>query len=529
MVALARAGRLACALAAVILVTAPVFVPHSAGATAGVNDYPYANSTPDGGPDPWGYPYRECTSFAAWRINHDLGVAFTWHYHGASFRDASTWAAAATHAGVPVDHNPSSGSIAVFQPGVDGALSTGHVAFVLSSTASSITVEDYNYHKFAYWKHTLALAPSPGLQFIHFRSTGIGGSWRQLLFRTGQIGFALNADNRQQVFATAATGALMTRYQTAINSTSWNSGFASLGGSWRRHQQVATAVNADGRIEVFMVGLDGQLYTRYQTAPNGGFNSSWRSMGGSWPGNDVPTVGYNADGRIEVFVIGNDHQLYTKYQTAPNGSFNSSWLSMGGSWPSSDIPATGVNADGRIQLYLVGNDHQLYTKYQTAPNGGFNSSWLSMGGSWLGNPAVGLNADGRQQVYLIGTNSQLYTKYQTANNAGFNSTWVALGGTFRPSDAPSVGVNADGRQELYVVGTNAHLYSRYQVAPNSSSWNSTWVDFGGSWPGDPAVGVNANGRQQVFLIGNDGRMYTRYQIANNGGWNASWVSFGGSF
>src|SRR5437868_3325591 len=114
-----------------------------AAAAVGVNDYPYANSRIDGGPDPWGYPYRECTSFAAWRITHDFHASVP-----PGSGNAWTWASAARRAGLAVDGNPSPGSVAVFQPGVDGAHSSGHVAVVLSSTASSVTVEDYNWRPY---------------------------------------------------------------------------------------------------------------------------------------------------------------------------------------------------------------------------------------------------------------------------------------------------------------------------------------------------------------------------------------------
>jgi hypothetical protein len=88
--------------------------------------------------------------------------------------------------------------------------------------------------------------------------------------------------------------------------------------------------NADGRLEVFLVGQNNQLYHRYQTAPNNDWNSEWLSLGGKWDGN--PTIASNLDGRLEVFLVGQNNQLYHRYQTAPNNDWNSEWLSLGGKW-----------------------------------------------------------------------------------------------------------------------------------------------------------------------------------------------------
>jgi len=136
--------------------------PASSASAPGGNDYPWAGMVNTGGQDSHGYPYGECTSFAAWRITHTLGASIP-----AGFHDASSWSGAARAAGLTVSPDPTPGSIAVFQPGVDGAFGFGHVAYVLSATSSSVTVEDYNWvgpHR--YGTHTVAR--TAGLDFIHF-------------------------------------------------------------------------------------------------------------------------------------------------------------------------------------------------------------------------------------------------------------------------------------------------------------------------------------------------------------------------
>jgi hypothetical protein len=47
--------------------------------------------------------------------------------------------------------------------------------------------------------------------------------------------------------------------------------------------------------------------------------------------NAAPVVAQNADGRLEVFLVGQNTQLYHNWQTSP-GNW-SGWFSLGGSWP----------------------------------------------------------------------------------------------------------------------------------------------------------------------------------------------------
>lgn len=166
-------------LVAVTMLLAAMFaMGGTAYATEGANDYPYAGSTPDQA-DGWGFSTRECTSFVAWRVRHDLGISdFTDGWHGGWFGDAGNWAANARNLGIPVDSAPATGSVAVFPPGVDGAGNLGHVAFVLSVGNGTVTVEDYNYQdsydgytSFNYSQHTVNTA---GLSFIHFVGGGGG-------------------------------------------------------------------------------------------------------------------------------------------------------------------------------------------------------------------------------------------------------------------------------------------------------------------------------------------------------------------
>jgi hypothetical protein len=149
-----------------------------------------------------------------------------------------------------------------------------------------------------------------------------GGSLSQ-----GGVAVATNVDGRLEAFGIGTDGNLYHIWQTTPNG-GW-SGWSNLGGA-PLGGPPALGANADGRLEAFAVATDGTLHHIWQMTPNGGW-SGWASLGsagGGFISSAAPGVGANADGRMEVFAIGADSNLYHAWQTAPNGGW-SAWASFG--------------------------------------------------------------------------------------------------------------------------------------------------------------------------------------------------------
>ena len=103
------------------------------------DDYPYRGAT--SGVDPWNFYKGQCTSFAAWRVRHNLGVSFSNSYKGQHWGNAEHWDNAARAAGIPVYKSPKVGDIAVRSSGT-----YGHVAYVAKVNADgTFMVEEYNH------------------------------------------------------------------------------------------------------------------------------------------------------------------------------------------------------------------------------------------------------------------------------------------------------------------------------------------------------------------------------------------------
>jgi surface antigen len=136
------------------------------------DDYPDKSWTMDVA-DQWSFAARNCTSFAAWRLNQD-GIAFTNQYGGVTWSHARYWASVA--AGLTpstsrprtwVDHVAERGAIAQWNAASWNNY-YGHVAYVAGIlTSGNIVLEEYNFTVGGGYDYR-EVSPSTVDNFIHF-------------------------------------------------------------------------------------------------------------------------------------------------------------------------------------------------------------------------------------------------------------------------------------------------------------------------------------------------------------------------
>ncbi|MBO0819854.1 MAG: CHAP domain-containing protein [Nocardiopsaceae bacterium] len=109
--------------------------------------------------DQWGYEYRNCTSYVAWRLARAGVPAALFSNLG----DASGWIAGVRgERGVTVNTRPSPGAVATWD-----LAGVGHVAWVVSVHGARVTVADYNYAGTGAFAQHVIGSPRP-TAYIHF-------------------------------------------------------------------------------------------------------------------------------------------------------------------------------------------------------------------------------------------------------------------------------------------------------------------------------------------------------------------------
>ncbi|KAH6715963.1 peptidase S8/S53 domain-containing protein [Leptodontidium sp. MPI-SDFR-AT-0119] len=361
---------------------------------------------------------------------------------------------------------------------------------------------------------------------------------RQTVLRTDSASWvAPDAAGRLELFARGNDGALWHIWQTVING-GWSSWFSH--GSPRRVRLNGSPIvgrNLDGRLQVFLLSTDSQLWYIAQTTPGGGWGS-WTSLGkpASTTLTDSSVIASNADGRLEIFTQGADSALWHIWQTTPNGTW-SSWVSQGKP-PSGGVQGSlciAPSQDGRLEVFAVGLDGDLWHTWQTAVNNGW-SSWFSHGNPGQGQtfggstipPVMAAQADGRLHLFIPTLGGPMWRISQTAVNNGW-SKWTSHGQPggspgYLFSDPPAIASNADGRLELFIPAQGG-VWHIWQTTPNGawSGWYNQLPDTsGGPVPVDGSVALapNADGRLEMAMLGFDSAVWHIWQTAVNNGWSA---------
>ena len=194
----------------------------------------------------------------------------------------------------------------------------------------------------------------------------------------GPVTAARSGDGRIEVFAIDTHGSLWNVRQTAPSSaySGWNA-YGNPGVAVE--DPPALARSADGRLELFVRGQDSLLYHQWETAVGTFSWSGWNSFdAASTPDKrftDHPVVAPSADGRLELFLRGGDGNMYHAWQTSASNGWSDcvSEGAEGGGFLDA-APGLARNGDGRLEIFAVARDGNVYHKWQTAASEG--------GGPW---------------------------------------------------------------------------------------------------------------------------------------------------
>jgi len=276
---------------------------------------------------------------------------------------------------------------------------------------------------------------------------------------------ARNQDGRLEVFAIGSNEQIYYNYQTAANSPSF-AGWLFYGGT--AIKDLAAGRHPNGRLGLYALGSDGYVYRREQTSPGAGWDE-WQYM----PGTPLTKIALatQASGKLMLLGLDAGGGMWSAPLSPTTGV--GSYESIGG-WQIQDFDATSEQ-DGRIHLFAVGGDAYVYEQEQLAPYGPMGTTadfggWFGVGGADVRSTSAALNQDGRLQLLEIGTNGKVFDKVQQS-----------AGGTFSPpahlngpvSKQGAVERRPDGKLEAYVITSSGELYQTWQY------------DVGGSWLGLP--------------------------------------------
>ncbi len=177
------------------------------------------------------------------------------------------------------------------------------------------------------------------------------------------------APTRRRVGILAVTG-LLTAMAAALPAPP-----AGAAGDPAVRAEPAVAANADGRLEMFVLGRGGSIWFHTQTAPKAKFWTAWKRLDGTMTS---LTAGTNASGRIELFGVDGSRKLYHRWQSTKNAHGWSRWTAFGGRLPVAHarLSVTRDIGTGLLTVVATGEKGMIYTRRQrTIAVGGSRGTW----------------------------------------------------------------------------------------------------------------------------------------------------------
>ena len=191
-----------------------------------------------------------------------------------------------------------------------------------------------------------------------------------------------------------------------------------------------------------MIGVDSSGNVWYNSQTANGTWSGWNSLSGESL-NSRLAVARNLDGRLEIFGVDSNFNVWHNWQQTPGGAWNG-WSEITGKQLKPGF-VVGQSKDGRLVLFGVearnqnagsssgvsgqnGYGQDVWSLWQQTAGGTFGTNWMDMGGSNIDPQlVVGNTADGRIQLFGIGYNRDVWSNWQSSNNGDW-AGWNDFGG-----------------------------------------------------------------------------------------------------
>jgi Domain of unknown function (DUF1906) len=219
-----------------------------------------------------------------------------------------------------------------------------------------------------------------------------------------------------------------------------------------------------GTVAVYVVGVNGDLYTYYQTIAGGGFTGPKRlTTTGNLTGS--PAAVQVANGILSVYARTTGGAVQAVWQNSVGGAVTKS-ADLGGHLAGS--PAAVVTGADTIAVYAIGTHGQLYGSQQRKPGARFTGpTRLTTTGGLTGTPVAVPGSNGTVSVYARTTSGSVRSKWQSVAAGPFSGS-AALGGHLAGdlgglvADGPAGPAGGGGAVALYATGTNGRQYGDHQ-------------------------------------------------------------------
>lgn len=490
---------------AIVIVSSMISVQLVRPTKAAAADYPYTNAVPcgesawciDGSMNsPYGYVYRNCTDYVAWKLAGS-GVAAAL-YKGLG--NANTWGTKAAQKGVTVNGTPTVGSVAVSTTLSDW----GHVAYVesVNTTNGTITVSQFNNNVAGAYSTSTGTPSALGYQsFAHFEAFySSQGSTQGTSNTITKVKKTTASDGAQQVY-TATT--------SHVRESWWFNG-----GSGIQTNSIIT-ISQNNIVDFDKITLPNGVQSAYTAVPDGVWETWWTPQTGKNSAKIISGLsgvkGVIADKQIEadgtlthlVYVLASDgvyeywwrdggdgiHSAHlasitnpitfvrtvtagvSQIYTATAGAVWETWWTPGQTTPTQTAPVISISQNNIVDIDKITASDGTQMLYTATASGIWESKWGGSQGnlahSYIVNNLSGIvdikkRMSGSTNQLYAATGSKVQEYWWNTSGGGGGATLINISqGNIRSIDRTTNG----SAQQLY-------------TGAGSNVWETWWGDGG---------------------------------------------------
>ena len=384
-----------------------VSVVEPASATLGTNDYPsnLALVPQDSVIDSWSFYNRECTSFVAWRLNHDNGLAFTNNMSGGHYGNAYEWKdnAVALYGSSVYNGTPAKGAVAWWDAYHGGAYGTGHVAYVDSVNANgSINIEEYNFSVTGGYSQRTIQSGSTNWPdgFLHLKdivANPPAPAYTGITAMSSQIA----SDGSQHVYSGDAQGNIRETWWSPTSGGVSNNVIAGVGSPITAMS--SRYFTSDNSQHIYYGTADGKVRETWWSPTSGGVSTNLLAS----PGSAVNALSsqVTSDGLQHVYYGTQAGKVYEAWFGGGNSVHVNLLVTRGSAV---NAVSDQVAADGSIHIYSGTTDGKVYETWWSPTSGGVQDNLLWSSASQVNAMSSQIPSDGTQHIYVGEKNGNVY-------------------------------------------------------------------------------------------------------------------------
>jgi hypothetical protein len=296
------------------------------------------------------------------------------------------------------------------------------------------------------------------------------------------------------------------------------------------------------KLDAFVVDRQGRVLTAAtdEGYDHGPWRGWWEIQGGrAKPGAPVACVHRGPD-RLDVFVVGTDGGIYTAAwdQRQANGAWRG-WWRIGNLVAPQGAPIGAVSrSPDHLDIFVVDvNGNVMSAAWQTGDTQ-WRGWWHIQAGR--AKPGAYVSAVARESskldIFVVGTDGRVYTAAWDAQvaNGAWRGWWGVASGAAAQGAAVTVVAREPTKLDVFVIGLDGRVYTAaWDQFVANGAWRGWWPVAGGmAKQGSPvACASREPTKLDVMTVGTDGKLYTAAwdQFRNNGQWRGWWRVGNGDF